>query len=190
MCYFPQATQLTLEDGLHISQHSFAASLTRFMPLEQLKTLLIECKHLSFVKLVKLLALLPNVETLRFQSMPFYRDSRISIEQSESFRLVSKGNLITSVTVKDRCTLEKVEVLLALCPRVQHLEITSLMEDMDVLLQFLLNPASLSTSHLISLRFLRASRCYVRHLYQLMAFGKFHRDCMVKHIESTIYLWW
>jgi hypothetical protein len=83
--YFPRATKLTLADGFSINRHLLATSLTRLMPLKQLKVLVGKCKHSAFVKLIELWMVVSHVETVRYQSITFHQTSRMLVEQSETF---------------------------------------------------------------------------------------------------------
>ena len=188
--HFPNATKLTLEDGFSTTHDSIAIILSRIIPLKQLTNLVVECHHLSFMKVIDLLHFAPNIHTLIFETMPFYKNDYMSIQQSEIFQLVSSKNTITNVTFEGRCTLKKLKLLVALCPRVQHLTIYALMEDMELMIRFLLDGTNQNTSHLISLCFSGATLVYFRNLDALVKSEILPRDCMLKHGDSKLHLWW
>jgi hypothetical protein len=190
MNYFPNATELTLEDGFSTTRNSIGTILSRIIPLKQLTKLVIECHYFSFMKMIDLLSHTPNIHTLIFESMPFYRNDFISIEQSETFRFVSSTNNITDVTFKEKCTLEKLRLLVALCPRLQHLTINTFMKDLEPITGFLLERTNQNTSHLFSLCFLRACSSWYAKLNTLIKSEILLDDYMLKLVGTKLYLWW
>jgi hypothetical protein len=179
-----------LEDGFSTTRNSIGTILSRIIPLKQLTKLVIECHHFSFIKMIDLLSFTPNIHTLIFESMPFYRNDYISIEQSETFRFVSNTNMITDVTFKERCSLEKLRLLLALCPRLQYLTIQTFMKDLGPMTRFLLERTNQNTRHLFSLCFLRAYNNWYEKLRTLINSETLLDDYMLKLLGAKLYLWW
>ena len=190
MNHFPNATELTFEDGFSTTRHSFSMILSRIVPLKQLSKLVLECHHFSFMKLIELLCVTPNIHTLVFQSMPFYRDDYMSIQNNETFRLVSTTNKITNVTFKDARTLEKTRLLIDLCPQLQYLTLTTRMKHLESVTRFLLESTSKNTGHLCSLCFLEASNNWVGHVTNLINSETLLDDYMLKLVGSKLHLWW
>ncbi|CAF0925380.1 unnamed protein product [Rotaria sp. Silwood1] len=189
--YFPNATELTFESGFSTTHESIANMLRRIIPLEQLSILVLECHYFSFIKLIELLRFIPNIDTLIFKSMPFYRNNCISIQQTETFRLVSNKNRITNVTFKEVCTLEKLRLLVALCPRLQSLTIKIHMKDLESITRFLLeNNTKENTDHLCSLCFSAASTKWFEKLDILIKSEILLDVYNLKLVGSNLYLWW
>jgi hypothetical protein len=186
MYYFPNAKKLIFKDSLSGTNNSIAPFLIRIIPLQQLTSLIIECHRFSFIQVIELLQFTPNIRTLKFETMPLFKSDDISIQQSGIFRFVSIINNIKNVTFKGKCTFERLKLLVTLCPRVQILTIYTFMKDMESIILFLLG----RTNHLVSLNFTKASKHYFRHLNALIKSGKLPRDYILKHINSTLYLWW
>jgi hypothetical protein len=151
--YFPNATELTFEDGFSTTRDSIETNLNRIIPLKQLTKLVIECHHFSFIKMIDLLSFTPNMHTLIFTSMLFDTNDYMSIEQSETFRFVSNTNMISDVTFEERCTLEKLRLLVTLCPRLQHLTIQTCLKNLKPMIRFLLERTNQNTNSLSSLCF-------------------------------------
>ena len=121
--------------------------------------------------------------------MPFYRDDYKSIELSEAFRFVSNKNVITDVRFKETCTLEKVQLLVALCSRLQCLSIKTRMMDLESIVQFLLGRANRNTGYLCSLCFSGATKHWLLELEKLIQIHGLIDDYMLKLIDSKLYLW-
>ena len=187
---FPNATELHFKDGFSTSCPSVAILLDRIIPLKQLTKLVIECHHFSFKKMIDLLCFTPNICTLIFQSMPFYKDDHLLIEENETFRRVSDTNTITNITFRDECTLEKVQVLVALCPRVQHLSIDTLARMTEPITRFLLDKTNPNTRHLCLLCFPRASTVGWKRLDKLVKSETLLDDYTLRWTRSKLYLWW
>ncbi|CAF2043339.1 unnamed protein product [Rotaria magnacalcarata] len=190
MNYFPNVTELTFEDGFSTNSHSFSTILNRIIPLKQLSKLVLECHHISFMKLIELLRFTPNIHTLVFQSMPFYRDDYMSIQHNETFQLVSTTNKITNVTFKDACILEKARLLIALCPQLQYLFIKTRMKYLESITRLLLESTNKNTGRLCSLCFLEASNRWLKTVSDLIIYEMLLDDYMLKLVDSKLYLWW
>ncbi|CAF4269136.1 unnamed protein product, partial [Adineta steineri] len=109
--YFPNVTTLTLENSLSCT--------------------LIKSRSLSLTKIIEILRFTPYIRTLIFESMPLYGVNYKSIQQNQTFQLVSNTNMITNVIFKQRCTLDKLQLFVALCSRIQHLTIGHDTEDLE-----------------------------------------------------------
>ena len=188
--YFPNAIELTLEDGFTTHLGSISANLNRLLPLRQLTKLVIEIHYFSFVKLIELLYSMANIHTLVLESMPLYGITKDSIEQNETFRVISNRNTITNITFKDLCTLDQIQLLIALCPRVQHLTIHIRARDLEPFARSLFKSASHHAPSLNSVSFRRASSCWLRKLDMLIQSERLLNEHMLTHNDSTLHLWW
>ncbi|CAF3992939.1 unnamed protein product [Rotaria sordida] len=61
--------------------------------------------------------------TLKLDCISIHDREYTSIEQSQSFQYASKRNIIKNIILNETCTLEKVKILVALCPRLEDLNI-------------------------------------------------------------------
>jgi hypothetical protein len=188
--YFPNAAELTFKDGFSTTRTSLSSILNRIIPLNHLTKLVIECHHFSFKKMIELLRFTPHLHTLIFESMPFYKNDYMSIEESETFRLVSNTNAITEVTFTDKCTLEKLQLLLTLCPRVQHLTINTLVRNLDSITRFLLNKTNPNTRRLCLLCFSRATSNWLDKLDSLISSETLIDDYTLNLVDSKLYICW
>ena len=140
--------------------------------------------------MIKLLSFTPNIHTLIFQSMSFYANDVISTQQSEIFRLVSNTNTITDITLNYCCSLQKLQLLVALCPRLQYLTINISLNDLESMTRFLLERAKKNTSHLFLLCISRATNNWIEKLEALIESEVLLDDYMLKLINEKLYLWW
>ncbi|CAF5128924.1 unnamed protein product, partial [Rotaria sp. Silwood1] len=84
---FPNATKLTFCETFEVSRDLIAMDLNRFLPLQQLTKLTIECHHFSFEQLIELLQFTPNVHVLKLDSILLYRTNSLSIQQNDLSKL-------------------------------------------------------------------------------------------------------
>ncbi|UJR24578.1 hypothetical protein I4U23_005953 [Adineta vaga] len=189
--YFPYVTKLTLTNNLPINTYeSIVTSLTHILPLEQLKTLIIQSIHLSFMNMIKLIIVIPNLQTLSFRRMLLSKDEKIIIEQNEIFRSISNTNRIINVTFEDECTLEELKLLVLLCPHLQHLAFRTQLKHLESILRFLLNKNNKNTRHLISLSLIYANVHYFKDVNRILKFGTLPRTFRITPIYNDLYLWW
>ncbi|CAF1406898.1 unnamed protein product [Rotaria sordida] len=135
MNYFPNATELTLEYSMSVCRDSISTTLNNILPIRQLTKLVIGFHYFSLIKITELLYFMPNIQTLVLESMPLYGNTNEDIEQNKTFQLVSNQNTIRDVTLKEVCTLDKIQLLLKLCPRMQHLAIETRARDLESIMQ-------------------------------------------------------
>ena len=188
--YFPNAIELTLEDGFSSRLGLISFTLSRLFSLRQITKLVIEIHYFSFMKLIELLYLMPNIHKLVLESIPLYGLTRDVIELNETFQLVSNLNTITDVVIKDVCTLDKVQLLVALCPRVQHLTINVRARDLKPIVRSLLESRSRHTLSLNLLSFSRASASWLSKLRGLIQSDGLLNDPTLIQNGSTLNLWW
>ncbi|UJR38768.1 hypothetical protein I4U23_031433 [Adineta vaga] len=190
ICYFPQATKLTLEDGCAITTcESITTSLIRIIPLKQLKTLIIKSGYISFMIMIKLLSFAPNIQTFAFETMSISLIDKKDIEQNHIVQSVANTNIITNVTFNEKCTLEKVELLVMLFPRMEHLRIHILLYDTTSIFRLLLDTNTKNTSHLVSLCFQSDVIPSFEHWNQRINSESIHCRWKTIYTNNNLYLW-
>ena len=188
--YFANTEEIHFKSGFSASCTSIASLLHRVVPLKQITKLVIECHHFSLKKMIDLLSSSPNVHTLIFESLPLYKNASLLLEQNESFRNLSERNNIKYVTFKDRCSLEKVKLLVSLCPRVQYLSIHTFARVVESVIRFLLDRNNVNTRHLSSLRFTRASKIWLVRVDQLLKSERLLDDYTLNSSDAHLHMWW
>lgn len=187
---FPNVTELYLNDSFSTSRDSVGSLLNQIIPLRQLTKLVIECSRFFIEKLVDVLSFTPNLHTLIFQSIPVRKSDYLSIRRNEDFRRISKTNMIRYVTSRGQCTLDEVELLVALCPRVQHLSIRTSSRTAEPITRFLLDKNNANTRQLCLLCFTSAGQAWSRRFTQLIELESLLEDYTLKSTSSELYLWW
>ncbi|CAF1049228.1 unnamed protein product [Adineta steineri] len=188
--YFPNVTTLTLGYGFSRTRKLIASNLNHIIPLKQLTKLVIKSRYLSLTKLIEVLRFTPHIRTLIFESILLYRVNYNSIQQNETFQLVSNTNMITNVTLKQTCNLDKIQLLVALFPRIQHLTIDHDMKDLQSTVRFLLKKTNQNTSQLCSIRLLSTRESWLTRLRTFIESETLITDYKLKKINTDIHLWW
>ncbi|CAF3703632.1 unnamed protein product [Rotaria sp. Silwood1] len=187
---FPNATKLTFCKTFEVSRDLIVMDLNRFLPLQQLTKLTIECHHFSFEQLIELLQFTPNVHVLKLDSILLYRTDSVSIQQNELSKLVSNMNTITKVTIIKEITLEKIQLLTTVFPRMEYLTINLYKEDLQPIARFLLSKSNNNTRYLSSLCISKQRNDLMIILKTLIKSKKLLHDYTLKVINRKLYLWW
>ncbi|UJR12602.1 hypothetical protein I4U23_016777 [Adineta vaga] len=160
--YFPNVNKITIEDEFSATScQTIPISFRRMLPLEQLQTLIIKCRDLSFFKMIELLSYAPNLRTLTSQSILFHNENATSVKESKIFQSVSETNCIRNFICHGKCTLDIVELLVMLFPHLQHLAIYTELKDLEVILEFLLSKDNGNTFDLFLFSLMYADERYL-----------------------------
>ncbi|CAF1584378.1 unnamed protein product [Rotaria sp. Silwood1] len=188
--HFPNATKLTFCKTFEVPRDLIIIDLIRLLPLKQLTKLTIECHYFSFEQLIELLQFTPNVHVLKLESILLYRTDSVSIQQNELSKLVSNMNTITKVTISKEITLEKIQLLTTVFPRMEYLTINLYKQDLQPIAQFLLSKSNNNTRYLSSLCISKQRNDLMTILKTLIKSKKLLRDYTLKVINRKLYLWW
>lgn len=188
--FFPNAIQLYLKKNFRCESSSIANLLHRIISLTQINKLVIECEHFSLYHLIDLLSCTSNLHTLIFQSISFHKDDQLLLEQNERFRRVCEMNRIQCIIFHELCTMERVKLLVTLCPRVEHLTIQVSMEIIKAVTRFLLKKNNPNTRYLSSICFTNLSQSWYTGLEALIKFERLLDHYACKSTDTQLYLWW
>jgi hypothetical protein len=188
--YFPNTTGLTL--GANFTRHrdSVFTTLNNIIPLKQLTKLNIELRNFPFTKIIELLCFMPNIHILGMHSMSLHENTIEFMAQNDNFRLLSNRNTITVVTIREICTLDKIQLLIDLCPRVQHLAFDTLTKNFQPIARFLLEKTKRNAHPLNALCFLAAGQYWHRKLNTMIQSETLLNDYMLKQFGKSLHLWW
>ncbi|CAF1554585.1 unnamed protein product [Rotaria sp. Silwood1] len=187
--YFPNATHVTFYDNFCLRTRSFSSTLNHIISLQQLTNIDIDTNRFSFQKFCELLQFAPNVNTLMIKSEILKGAYSESMRQSEIFRLASNINIIKHMTIKDKCTLKKIEILLSLCPRLQSLTSDVNWHDFESIIRYLLSKTNENVRHLYLFCVSNACPELFERLKSLIKSEKLIDDYSTKYINSKLYLW-
>jgi hypothetical protein len=188
--YLPNVTKLTFDYNYKEPDSSMVTVLNRIFPLLRLTKLAIECSKFPFEQLIKLLCSTPNLHTLKLRCISIDDTKYKSIQQSEPFRLVSGINTIKHLIVNECCILKKIQLLIDLCPRLEHFTSGMNRKDFLLIIRLLLAKSNNNTRDLFFLCVLDAPKVSLRELKKLMKIEKLLSDYSINHIDRKLYLWW
>jgi len=187
---FLNANELTLSETFDVPRDSIVTSLNRIIPLRQLYKLTLDCHYFPFERLIELLSFTPNIHTLKFNAILLYRTNSVSFQQNDIFQIVSNMNTVINVTISKEITLEKIQLLTALFPRLECLTMNLDKEDLEPIARFLLAKFNNNTRHLSSLCISKQRRDFIGNLRNLIEAEKLLHDYTLKVINRKLYLWW
>lgn len=187
---FPNATKLTLSETFDVPRDSLVTHLSRIIPLEQLTHLILNCHRFHFEQIIEFLHSTPNIRTLLLDSVLLYGTNSISFEQDDIFQIVSNTNVITNLTIDKECTLDKIQLIVTLFPRLEYLTINLHKEDLESITRFLLSKFNDNTRHLSSLCISKQRKVLIEQMKILLESEKLLDDYILKLTNRKLYLWW
>ncbi|CAF1419559.1 unnamed protein product [Rotaria magnacalcarata] len=131
---FPYANELSLWGRGAKGNFSFLADLSHMFNFSKLTHFSVQCPDFGLSQLIELLKHLPNIHSL----MLYANTSYLSSEQVQPVCFLSNENRITNVTIRGRCTIQQVHLLMNFCPRVKCLEIEIDEDQLESVVRFLL----------------------------------------------------
>jgi hypothetical protein len=137
-----------------------------------------------------MLCLTPNCNKLMLNSIVLDKRNILSLQCSENFQFLSDRNNITDITVKSSCTFEQVQLLINLCPRLQHLTIKVSQEEFQSIVKYLLMNNE-HTRHLRSLYIQNKGDIWTEKLLNAISEVRQHDEVSVEAVGyCKCYLWW
>ncbi|CAF3969201.1 unnamed protein product [Adineta steineri] len=190
--YFPNTTKLSFTGEWAPIRDLIDSSVPCIIALkQQLTEIVVEDVPVYFMDLVKLLSVAVNLKRLQFDLLSIDEINPATIQQDAVFQLVSKTNVVKDLTLKCRSSLEIVELLFALCPRLQHFELHYNFTDLlRSLMRLILSKTSNNNRHLSSLCFIVETNRTEENLKMVIKNDKLLDDYMVECIDKKLYIWW
>lgn len=140
----------------------------------------------SLIQVIKLLCSTPKIHTLKLDSISIDNGEFTFTEQNQSFRYVSNSNIIRNIILQEKCSLEKVKILRALCPHLENLTIGIDRKNLSSIIEFLLSPSNARQLHLLCTS--GVSRSCLEEIKKLINLEK--HDYSIKFINNKLYIWW
>ncbi|CAF4429501.1 unnamed protein product, partial [Adineta steineri] len=138
----------------------------------------------------KLLSVAVNIHRLTLDYVSIDKINPVTIQQNEIFQLVSKTNVVKNLTLKYQHSVEKVDLLFALCPRLQYL---ALHDDcapfLIPLIKLILPKTNNNNRHLSSLCISKETDGTEETLKMVIKNDKLIDDYMVECIDNKVYVW-
>jgi hypothetical protein len=185
--FFPNVTELTLLKSFVALDNPVVTSLNVIISLKQLTKLTLDYHRLPIEQVIKLLHVTPNIHTLKFDFLPIYP---VNSKPSELFQIVSTTNTVTNITISRESTLENIQLLVALFPRLEYLTINLYKENLQSIARFLLSKSNENTRHLSLLCISKQRNDMMEELKSLLESENLLDDYTLKVINRKLYLWW
>jgi hypothetical protein len=187
--FFSNAVELTI----HRSHDWNTSKLNRILPLEGLHKIIIDSNRLNIATLVNILYSTPNCYQLILNYISPDETDLISIQNNQRFRSISNNNKTTDITVKSRCSLKQIKLLIILCPRLQHLTLSVLKKELIPTIEYLLINSNKHTHrrHLASLYIQSTEDIDFEKLINQLAVLKQSDEFAVQEIgHRYCHIWW
>ncbi|CAF3660515.1 unnamed protein product [Rotaria socialis] len=120
--YFPNSTQLTIEQFFEALVSSISANLNCMIPLKQLTKLVIESYKCPFEEIVKLLCFTLNFDTLKLHLLCLKENDIELIAKSENFQRVEKTNKIKNFDLRCAYSYKVMQLIVNLFSKLEYLK--------------------------------------------------------------------
>lgn len=170
--YFPNITQLKLENYFQIPNRSIVETLLQLLPLNQLEKLSISDVNFPFYELMNILQLTQRLHTIELK--------RLVLFPSPTFQTMSQ---IKSFDLDQTCPFDIFKLFLQIFPNLEYLKIGIVTGDLTNIIEYLFS----KTNH--RLRSVCLSEVPQRCVKEL----KKHyliKSYSFKLINRQLYLWW
>lgn len=113
-----------------------------------------------------------------------------AMEEHDTFRLISKQNRIKNVTITHTYTLKTIQMLMKLCPKVQHLTLGITIRSLLATIRFLLSDNDEISCQVSSLCVLYPGDSWITKIKEIIQFKRPLNDYSLKICHKKLYLWW
>ncbi|CAF1375082.1 unnamed protein product [Rotaria sp. Silwood1] len=192
---FPNATELTILYCYEKQNQNFLlTSFNNIIPLKQLTKLVIDSYSNSFIEIIELLLLSPNIHIFQIDLVSLEYSDLISIENSETYQLLSKTNNIIQMIIMLDCTLEIIKFFINLFPRLQYFTMRISNDNIKPVLSLLFSKDNYNTQNLFSLCIKHMSDEEFDILKNFIGLEKLF-DVYLTRVkrdmyDDKVYLWW
>jgi hypothetical protein len=188
--YFPNTTELTINHYFKTIDDSIPKILNDIVPLEKLTKLVIECSNFPLEQIIKLIRFTCNLRTLKFNLPSFGEINYKSIKQSQNFQYVSNVNKIQHLDLRVDCSLERIELIVSLFPKLEYLKIGMKKEEINEIVRFLLSKTNHQTRHLFFLCISEIPKRCLKELNMLIQSHNLLENYSMKFVNRDLFLWW
>jgi len=162
--------------------------------LKQLTKLVINSYSNSFIEIIELLLLSPNIHIFQIHLVSLQNSDLISIENSETYQLLSKTNNIKQMIIMLDCTLEITKFFIYLFPRLQYFTMRISNDNIKPVLSLLFSKDNYNTQNLFSLCIKYMSDEEFDILKNFIGLEKLF-DVYLTRVkrdiyDDKVYLWW
>lgn len=187
---FPNVTELTV--SMYCNNFTWLSSneFQKTIPVTRITKLTIENKYNKFHDVLDVLLKIPNIHTLTLTSIKVVGRDIPSLQEKENFRLVSKQNKIKNVTITDAYTLKTIQMLIELCPELQHLTLGVSQISLIPTVRFLLSENNEIPCKISSLCVLDQRGVLTAKLKTIIQSERPLNNYSLKFFNHKLYLWW
>ncbi len=193
--YFPNVTEVSiLFDTPGQNKHHRLIHLGNIIPLNQLTKFILCSYQNDFCKIIDLFQYMPNIHTFKIENLLLQDSDLVSIQQSNTFRLVSQTNKIQNMIIQYQSELKEMKFLFNLCPRLQQLTISKSGKMLESFFQNLLSNVNEKLNHLFLLCITSINRKETQILETLIRserlLSQYSLQIKYESFDHNTYLWW
>ncbi len=188
--HFPNATELTIKQYFKTYGDSIPRTLNRIVRLKKLTKLVIDCHDFRFEEIIKLIRFTSNLHTLKINMPSFGNINSELIQQSRTFQYVSNTNKIKYLDLRYNCTLEKIQLIVNLFPKLEYLKTGIKKEEINEIVRFILTNNNTQTGDLFFLCISEIPKRCLKELNMLIKSENLIDNYLIKFVNRDLHLWW
>ncbi|CAF1414823.1 unnamed protein product [Rotaria sordida] len=188
--YFPNTTQLTITNNFETLDDLFPIILNRIIPVKNLTKIVIESFSFPLEQIINLIRFTPNLHTLKFYLIFLKKIKTNIIEQSQIFQYISKTNKIKNLDLHDDCSLERIQLIMKLFPKLESMKIGMKKKETNEIARFILSNNNIQTGPLTFLCMSQVPRRCLKEINILIKSENLVNDYCIKYFDRDLYLWW
>ncbi|CAF1341864.1 unnamed protein product [Rotaria sordida] len=188
--YFPNTTQLTITNNFETLDDLFPIILNRIIPVKNLTKIVIESFSFPLEQIINLIRFTPNLHTLKFYLIFLKKIKTNIIEQSQIFQYISKTNKIKYLDLHDDCSLERIQLIMKLFPKLESMKIGMKKKETNEIARFILSNNNIQTGPLTFLCMSQVPRRCLKEINILIKSENLVNDYCIKYFDRDLYLWW
>jgi hypothetical protein len=153
----------------------------------------IHCNYTSISMLIKIIHLLPNINSLKVSSLPMLQLSNLSVKDTIDHLAVSTKNKITKVKLDKITEMEQIHFLINLCPRMQYFEMDCMTSmNLEMVMTSVLKQWTTYMPNLSFLCFIipNANEKMIQNLSKTIDFETLLGNYTIQRVGDKIFLRW
>ena len=186
---FSNVTQVTLSSRFNLKRNTFLNDFSHLISLRNLTELTLNCDRFHFEQILELLSYSPNIHTLNLNTLSLGRTKSTVIQQTDLFRLVSNTNMISHLTIRQLIRLKKVQLITALCCRLECLTVNVANDDLKPIIRYLLSKCEKKKRYLSSICFTKCSR-FTEDIQRVISNEQLLDNYTLNSANGKVFLWW
>lgn len=151
----------------------------------------IDCARIPLLICLKLIGLLPELQTLKISSLALAEAKRLSIERWKTIHAIAYQNKIHRVILEKMHDFGEIQFLTILCPSIEFLHISPIDEiNLNLLIPLIQTKQSNQQLFNLTILSLETTNEIIEHFQNLLRERVHLHHCRIQYMDKRIYFQW